>query len=122
VYRPERWLPRQQARFVDLQELIIADAEQGVWQRAAAIRAAAAIPGIGREVVLRHLDAPEVVIAEAALGALVWSDRPDGLLVVGARRLWDVRHHVWYRRRGCRASRCGGERSMQTGRRLCRRY
>jgi hypothetical protein len=32
---------------VDLQDLIIADAEQGVWQRAAAIRAAAAIPGIG---------------------------------------------------------------------------
>jgi hypothetical protein len=44
--------------------------------------------------VLRHLDASEVVIAEAALGALVWSDRPDGFLVVGARRLWDVPHHA----------------------------
>ncbi|GAA4259390.1 hypothetical protein GCM10022255_083800 [Dactylosporangium darangshiense] len=76
----ERWLPRQRARFVDLQQLIIADSGQGVWQRAAAIRAAAAVPGAGRELVLRHLDAPEVVIAEAALGALVWTDAPDQAL------------------------------------------
>jgi len=60
-----------------LQELIIADTEHGVWQRAAAIRAAAGVPDAGRELVLRHLDASEVVIAEAALGALVWTDRPD---------------------------------------------
>lgn len=78
----ERWLPRQQARFVDLQELIIADTGQGVWQRAAAIRAAAGAGGAGRELVLRHLDAPEVAIAEAALGALVWTDRPDEALPV----------------------------------------
>lgn len=39
-------------------------------------------PGIGRELVQRHLDAPEVVIAEAALGALVWTDRPDEALPV----------------------------------------
>ncbi|SIR29385.1 hypothetical protein [Micromonospora avicenniae] len=78
----ERWLPRQQARFVDLQELIIADAGQGAWRRAAAIRAAAGVSGAGRELVLRHLDAPEVAIAEAALGALVWTDRPDEALPV----------------------------------------
>ncbi|WP_430783474.1 hypothetical protein [Actinoplanes sp. G11-F43] len=78
----ERWLPRQQARFVELQELIIADTEQPVWQRAAAIRAAARVPGAGRELVLRHIDAPEVPIAEAALGALVWTDRPDEALPV----------------------------------------
>jgi len=80
AYRIERWLPRQQARFAELQALIIADTEQGVWQRAAAIRAAARVPGAGRELVLRHLDATEVVIAEAALGALVWTDRPDEAL------------------------------------------
>jgi hypothetical protein len=78
----ERWLPRQQARFVELQELIVADTDQGVWQRAAAIRAAAGVPGAGRELVLRHVDAPEVAIAEAALGALVWTDRPDEALPV----------------------------------------
>lgn len=80
--RVERWLPRQQARFVALQELVIADTAQGVWQRAAAIRAAARVPGAGGELVLRHLDAAEVVIAEAALGALVWADRPDQTLPV----------------------------------------
>lgn len=82
AFHAERWLPRQQARFVALQELIIADAEQGPWQRAAAIRAAAGIPGAGRELVLRHLDDPEVVVAEAALGALVWTDRPAEALPV----------------------------------------
>ncbi|GIG88083.1 HEAT repeat domain-containing protein [Plantactinospora endophytica] len=78
----ERWLPRQQARFVELQELVVADTGQGVWRRVAAIRAAAGVPGAGRELVLRHLDAPEVAITEAALGALVWTDRPDEALPV----------------------------------------
>ncbi|MGW4461835.1 hypothetical protein [Micromonospora sp. NPDC004704] len=82
AHHVERWLPRQQARFVDLQGLIIADAGQGVWQRVAAIRAAGHVPGAGRELVLRHVDAPEVAIAEAALGALVWTDRPDEALPV----------------------------------------
>ncbi|MBO4205894.1 hypothetical protein [Micromonospora echinofusca] len=82
VTHPERWLPRQQARFVDLQELVVTDPGQEVWQRAAAVRAAARVPGAGRELVLRYLDAPEVVIAEAALGALVWTDRPDEALPV----------------------------------------
>ncbi|MBB5110530.1 hypothetical protein FHU28_000369 [Micromonospora echinospora] len=82
AFHAERWLPRQQARFVDQLELLVANTEQGVWQRAAAIRAAAGVPGVGRELVLRHLDAPEVAIAEAALGALVWTDRPDEALPV----------------------------------------
>ncbi|GHJ48238.1 hypothetical protein Cs7R123_55800 [Catellatospora sp. TT07R-123] len=80
--RAEHWLPRHQARFVDLQELVITDAGQGVQQRAAAVRAAAGVGVTGRELVLRHLDAPEVVLAEAALGALVWTDRPDEALPV----------------------------------------
>ncbi|MBB4956322.1 hypothetical protein FHR38_000055 [Micromonospora polyrhachis] len=79
---PERWLPRQHAAFVALQERIIVDADATVWQRAAAIHAAARMPGLGRAVVLRHVDASEVVIAEAALGALVWGDRPDEALPV----------------------------------------
>ncbi|MGW4502219.1 hypothetical protein ACWENR_26875 [Micromonospora sp. NPDC004336] len=78
----ERWLPRQQARFVELQELVVADGKQEVWRRAAAIRAAARVGGAGRELVSRHLDAPEVALAEAALGALAWTDRPDEALPV----------------------------------------
>ncbi|GIE78190.1 hypothetical protein Aph02nite_41400 [Actinoplanes philippinensis] len=78
----DRWLPRQQARFLALQEQIIADTGQGVWQRAAAVRAAARVPAGGREATLRHVGAPEVPIAEAALGALVWTDRPADALPV----------------------------------------
>ncbi|WNM38851.1 hypothetical protein RMN56_27565 [Micromonospora halotolerans] len=82
AWHTERWLPRQQARFVELQQLVAADAQQGVWRRAAAIRAAAGVGAAGRGLVVRHLDAPEVAIAEAALGALVWTDRPDEALPV----------------------------------------
>ncbi|MDQ0370930.1 hypothetical protein J2S42_007599 [Catenuloplanes indicus] len=80
--RPERWLPRQQARFVELQAMIAADPGQGVWPRAWAIRTAAEIPDAGRELVLRYLDHPEVPIAEAALGALARTDRPDRALPI----------------------------------------
>ncbi|MFC4070904.1 hypothetical protein [Actinoplanes subglobosus] len=82
AHHVEQWLPRQQARFVALQELVIADPGQTVWQRARAIRAAAVVPGAGRELALRHVDAAEVPIAEAALGALAWSDRPADALPV----------------------------------------
>ncbi|MFI2711312.1 hypothetical protein ACH495_14415 [Micromonospora sp. NPDC018662] len=77
-----RWLPRQQARFVALQELVVADPGHGVWQRVAAIQAAAGVGAAGRALVRRHLDASEVPIAEAALGALVRTDRPDEALPV----------------------------------------
>jgi hypothetical protein len=82
AHHVDRWLPRQQARFVALQELIVADTGQAVWQRAAAVRAAAAVPEGGFEAALRHVGAPEVPIAEAALGALVWTGRPADALPV----------------------------------------
>ncbi|WP_033337510.1 hypothetical protein [Catenuloplanes japonicus] len=79
-FRPERWVPRQHAAFVKLQARIVADHGQGVQARALAVRAAARIPGAGLDLVRRHLDAPEVPIAEAALGALAWTDRPADVL------------------------------------------
>jgi hypothetical protein len=78
----DRWLPRQRAVFVALQERIVADTGTEVWRRAAAVHAAARVPEAGRELVLRHVDDPTVVIAEAALGALAWTDRPDEALPV----------------------------------------
>ena len=78
--RGEQWLPRQQASFVELLASIVADPEQRVWARAAAIHNAAGLGDAGRELVARHLDSPEVPVAEAALGALVWTDRPDEAL------------------------------------------
>ncbi|WP_229075839.1 hypothetical protein [Actinoplanes sp. DH11] len=80
--RPQRWLPRQQARFVALQQVAAADTGLGPRERAAAIRAAAPVPVAGRELVMRYVDDPDVVIAEAALGALIWTDRPAEALTV----------------------------------------
>ncbi|MFH8369615.1 hypothetical protein [Streptomyces sp. NPDC018031] len=50
--------------------------------RAAAIRAAARIPRLGHALAMKHLDDAEVVVAEAALGALPWTDRPQEALPV----------------------------------------
>ncbi|MBB4750710.1 hypothetical protein [Actinoplanes lobatus] len=77
VPHPERWLPRQQRRFVDLMERVVDAAGVPSRERAEALRAAARVPEAGRELVRRHLDSPDVVLAEAALGALIWTDRPD---------------------------------------------
>ncbi|MGX7671334.1 hypothetical protein [Plantactinospora sp. DSM 117369] len=91
---PERWLPRQHAAYIGLQERVVADTAAGVRQRAAAIRAAAPIPALGREPVLRYIDSPTVVLAEAALGALVWTDRPAEALPLLLQHAGDDRARV----------------------------
>ena len=78
----ERWLPRQQSAFVALLAAVIDDPGQPVRTRARSVRAAARVSGPGRELVRRHLTAGEVVIAEAALGALAATDRPEEALAV----------------------------------------
>ncbi|WP_442934380.1 hypothetical protein [Micromonospora sp. CPCC 205546] len=76
----ERWLPHQQEAFVRLQARLAADAGTPLHQRADAVRAAARVPDAGRELVLRHVDSANVTLAEAALEALPWTDRPDEAL------------------------------------------
>ncbi|MEU8327502.1 hypothetical protein [Micromonospora sp. NPDC048839] len=76
----ERWLPRQQQAYVRLLEQVAADAGTPRHGRAAAIRAAAPIPGAGRDLVLRYAESADVTLAEAALGALPWTDRPNEAL------------------------------------------
>ncbi|MFG1761647.1 hypothetical protein ACGFID_28925 [Micromonospora echinofusca] len=76
----ERWLPRQQEAFVRLQARLAADAGTPLHHRAAAVRAAAPVSDPGRELVLRHVDSPNVTLAEAALAALPWTDRPEEAL------------------------------------------
>ena len=76
----DRWLPRHQAAYVALLARVADDAGQPVRARARALRTAAPVAGPGRELVLRHLGATDVVVAEAALGALARTDRPDEAL------------------------------------------
>ncbi|WP_106586217.1 hypothetical protein [Murinocardiopsis flavida] len=75
-----RWLPRQHAAAARLYTRAAGDASLPKGVRAAHIRAAAAIPDAGSAIVGRHLDSPDTVLAEAALAALVWTDRPADAL------------------------------------------
>ncbi|MDX3714517.1 hypothetical protein PV733_37445 [Streptomyces europaeiscabiei] len=76
----DRWLPRQQAAAVRLAARAVADDSLPLDERAALIRAVAPVPGFGRALALAHKDDTEVIVAEAALGALPWTDRPHATL------------------------------------------
>ncbi|MDX3310527.1 hypothetical protein P1S61_15795 [Streptomyces sp. ME08-AFT2] len=76
----DRWLPSQQQAAVRLAQEAVADDSLPLDERAALIRAAAPVSEYGRALALAHKDDPEVVVAEAALGALPWTDRPHTVL------------------------------------------
>ncbi|MEE4419092.1 hypothetical protein [Streptomyces bugieae] len=78
----DRWLPRQQRAAARLAGQAAADRSLPLDERAAAVRAAARIPELGRALAMRHADDGDVVVAEAALGALPWTDRPHEVLPV----------------------------------------
>lgn len=72
----DSWLPRQQAAAASLLIRAAGDASLPKHVRAGHIRTAVAIPELGFQAVRRYLDSPDTVLAEAALGALAWADRP----------------------------------------------
>ncbi|MBL7259451.1 hypothetical protein [Paractinoplanes lichenicola] len=90
----ERWLPRQQAVFVQLHERIADDTGATRHQRAASIQAAARVPVLGSAIALRYAESSDVVLAEAALGALVWTDRPEQALATLLAHAGDDRARV----------------------------
>ncbi|MEU0806430.1 hypothetical protein [Streptomyces sp. NPDC005970] len=71
-----RWLPRQRAAAARILARAAADGSLRTDQRAGAIAAAARIPDHGAEAALAWTGSDDVVLAEAALAALVWTDRP----------------------------------------------
>ncbi|MFD9223695.1 hypothetical protein ACFWDI_27695 [Streptomyces sp. NPDC060064] len=77
-----RWLPRQQRAAALLAGQAASDDSLPLDDRAAMIRAAAPIPELGRALAMKHKDDADVVVAEAALGALPWTDRPQDALPV----------------------------------------
>ncbi|MFC6016813.1 hypothetical protein ACFP2T_11420 [Plantactinospora solaniradicis] len=77
-----RWLPRQQRAVVELLAGHAADPKVPVHGRAVAIATAAWVPEYGRQLLARYVDSPNVRLAEAALGALPWTDRPAEALPV----------------------------------------
>ncbi|WFE29422.1 hypothetical protein O7623_09635 [Solwaraspora sp. WMMD791] len=94
AHRVARWLPRHQQAYADLLASIAADRSMAKHHRVRAISSAAPVPGAGWAVVTRHLDAADVTIAEAALAALAWTDRPDEALPVLLRHVDDDRARV----------------------------
>ncbi|MFF3687376.1 hypothetical protein [Streptomyces sp. NPDC002187] len=77
-----RWLPRQQDAAIRLAAAAVADETRPAYDRARVFLEAARVPVHGRRLALEHAEAPEVVIAEAALGALPWTDLPEETLPV----------------------------------------
>ncbi|WP_030591708.1 hypothetical protein [Streptomyces anulatus] len=72
----ERWTPRQQRAALRAVQRTVADVKLPLYLRTAALGQLARIPGRGADAVRAWTDDPEVVIAEAALAALAYTDRP----------------------------------------------
>ncbi|MFV2124700.1 hypothetical protein ACFHWS_09150 [Micromonospora sp. LOL_013] len=94
AHQIHRWLPRHQRAYADLLASIAADRSMAKHHRVRAISCAALVPGAGWAVVARHLDAADVTLAEAALAALAWTDRPDEALPALLRHVDDDRARV----------------------------
>ncbi|WBB61390.1 hypothetical protein O7599_02180 [Streptomyces sp. WMMC500] len=80
VVTPERWTPAQQAAAARLLARAAGDAGLPQHERVRALADAARIPGHGLDLVFRYTGAEDVALAEAALAALVWTDRPEEAL------------------------------------------
>ena len=73
-YAVRVWLPRQQARYAELLVGAARDERMPEWYRASAVKALGHIPGA---VLAQFLDSDDVLLQEAALAGLAWTDRPD---------------------------------------------
>ncbi|MBT2492031.1 hypothetical protein J7E96_26595 [Streptomyces sp. ISL-96] len=71
-----RWVPRQQRAAAGLLARTARDEELPLNARATAIAQSANLPGTGLDAVRQWTGAGDVVLAEAALAALAWTDRP----------------------------------------------
>lgn len=74
------WLPRQRAAAARLLTRAVDDASLPKRMRAGHLHVASSIPELGFDIARRYLGSPDTVLAEAALGALVWTDRPADAL------------------------------------------
>ncbi|MFJ5925792.1 hypothetical protein ACIQF6_24600 [Kitasatospora sp. NPDC092948] len=89
-----RWLPRQTARAAELLAAAAEDLDRPREARVGAIRAAAQLPSHGRKLIDRHLADPDVLLAEAALAALPWTDDPAAALPLLLEHVGDDRARV----------------------------
>ncbi|NEB36000.1 hypothetical protein [Streptomyces sp. SID14515] len=76
----DRWTPRQQRAALRAVERTVADEKLPLYQRTAALGQLARMPGRGADAVRAWTEDRDVVIAEAALAALAYTDRPADAL------------------------------------------
>ncbi|MFK4086296.1 hypothetical protein ACI2LF_19460 [Kribbella sp. NPDC020789] len=76
------WLPRQHARYAELLAQAAADERMPEWARANAVSTVGRIPGVGRAALEPFLQHENVLLQEAALSALAWTDSPQDALPV----------------------------------------
>ncbi|WP_410788249.1 hypothetical protein [Kribbella sp. C-35] len=76
-YALRRWLPRQQARYAELLVQAARDDRMHTWYRALAVRTLGRVPVAGRAALDEFLGSSDVLLQEAALAALAWTERPD---------------------------------------------
>lgn len=75
-----RWLPRQQHTFAQVLTFLAEDAKRNSWERTSALWRLARMPVTTAETLAPYLGERDVSMAEAALGALGWIDRPASAL------------------------------------------
>ncbi|MFJ7243632.1 hypothetical protein ACIQWA_03185 [Kitasatospora sp. NPDC098652] len=78
----DRWTDRQVRSAAAAVVRRVDDTTATPEQRTTALRAAAHLPGHGRELLLRYIDSVDVRLSEAALAALPWTTRPAEALPV----------------------------------------
>jgi hypothetical protein len=95
--RPEhirRWSRTQRQSYAGLLAALAHDPGQSVPARARAIRLAALVPEFGWPIAHGFVDSPDLNLAEAALAALAWTDRPGRALPILLSHAGDDRARV----------------------------
>lgn len=75
-----RWLPRQQRSLAAILTRVAADPQRSTWERAQVLSTLPHLPVVDAAALTPFVKDKEVPVAEAALGALAWLDRPDTAL------------------------------------------
>jgi hypothetical protein len=89
-----RWLPRQQTRYAELVARAAGDKRMPDWARANAVSMLGHVPTAGRAALEPFLRHESVLLQEAALGALAWTDAPQEALPVLLSHAGDDRARV----------------------------
>ncbi|TWD82988.1 hypothetical protein FB561_4139 [Kribbella amoyensis] len=93
-YALYRWVPRQRARYAELVTAAARDTRLPDVVRATAVSTLGHVPGIGRAAVEPFLQSDEVLLQEAALAALAWTDSPEQAMPVLLAHAGDDRARV----------------------------